>query len=260
MAKQGNDLKYQTLFYTGLSLLLMITSTSVYPQKSISQKSAPNYDSLAYKAVNQAIFQQQALIEPTLFLTNAKIFEAIKSNDLATLRQNLKKGQDINQVISIDGNYPSFPMSNPQKMVNIIRADGFTALHLAALWGQLRIVKFLLFQGARINQGNHIGYTALHLASQEGHVEVVEFLLQSGARINQGTANGFAKGSTALHIAVENQRISVVRKLLENQSFFNSKIDIHRENLRKESAISLALKNKNMEIHNLLVNYAHNIK
>lgn len=60
-------------------------------------------------------------------------------------------------------------------------ADGDTALHMAALWGDVAAVEQLLAAGAFVNELGAGGRTALYYAALEGHVAVVERLLAAGA-------------------------------------------------------------------------------
>lgn len=57
---------------------------------------------------------------------------------------------------------------------NMARADGMTALHLAARGGHLEIVEGLLEAGAKVDVKTRIGaYTPLHVASELGHARTV---------------------------------------------------------------------------------------
>lgn len=47
--------------------------------------------------------------------------------------------------------------------------DGYTALHMAAYWGQSEMIKLLLQKGADINAVNHAGRTPLYLAAYRDH-------------------------------------------------------------------------------------------
>ena len=71
------------------------------------------------------------------------------------------------------------------KPVNVNLPDtqnyGWTALHWAALFGNVKIVKFLLLIGAEIGSKSKKGSTALHLAAQNCHLETVKLLIQFGA-------------------------------------------------------------------------------
>lgn len=77
--------------------------------------------------------------------------------------------------------------------------DGFPALHLAAFFGQLEAVEFLLAAGAGVGarSTNPMDNTALHAAMVFRHVEVARVLLEHGAAVNARQHGGF----TALHAA-----------------------------------------------------------
>lgn len=57
-------------------------------------------------------------------------------------------------------------------------------LHLAALKGHSKVVKYLLQHGAHMNAETISGDSPLHLAAAEGHPKVVGELLNSAANVN----------------------------------------------------------------------------
>ncbi|KAJ0780666.1 putative cyclic nucleotide-binding domain, potassium channel, voltage-dependent, EAG/ELK/ERG [Helianthus annuus] len=57
------------------------------------------------------------------------------------------------------------------------RNDGSTALHVAVGEGNTEMVKFLLDQGANIDQQDHLGWTPRDLADQQGHEEIKTIFL-----------------------------------------------------------------------------------
>ncbi len=61
---------------------------------------------------------------------------------------------------------------------NVTRHDlhGDTALHLAAVDGNLELVRMLVESGAKPETKNAFGNTPLHLASLNGHLDVVKYL------------------------------------------------------------------------------------
>jgi ankyrin repeat protein len=93
--------------------------------------------------------------------------------------------------------------------------DGFTALHLAAFFGQEDAVKVLLERGAEVNlvaRHASIHVTPLHSAAAGGfHPEVVKLLLAHGADPNAAQDGGF----TPLHSAAQNDHREVAEALLE---------------------------------------------
>jgi ankyrin repeat protein len=92
--------------------------------------------------------------------------------------------------------------------------DGFTALHLAAFFGEKEAAKILLERGAEANlvaRHASIHVTPLHSASAGGHHEIVELLLEHGADPNAAQDGGF----TPLHSAAQNDDRDSVVALLE---------------------------------------------
>ena len=59
---------------------------------------------------------------------------------------------------------------------------------MAAHFGQINMVKFLLANGVRVNVQNELGYSPLHQAAQQGHSQIVNLLLDANASPNT-TAN-----------------------------------------------------------------------
>jgi ankyrin repeat protein len=85
--------------------------------------------------------------------------------------------------------------------VNARDDAGFTALHDAALAGNLKAARLLVEHGADVNIGDKdSGATALYMAATMGREDVVSFLLEKGADTNKGpnaakaaTSGGFTK-------------------------------------------------------------------
>jgi ankyrin repeat protein len=123
-------------------------------------------------------------------------------------------------------------------------ADGFTALHLAAFFGQtemarrllahradpdavsrnpmglrplhsaaasasFEIVQLLVDHGADVSARQHGGWTPLHAAADRGHVAMVEFLLSHSADPSQASDDG----KTALDLAVRKGHDAVAGRL-----------------------------------------------
>ena len=80
-----------------------------------------------------------------------------------------------------------------------------TMLHAAAHGGHLKVVNFLIDNGANISTVNGVQLTALQIAAEKGHVEVVKTLCEAGAVPDQ----------IALHHAAANNKLEVVKYLLQ---------------------------------------------
>ena len=82
-----------------------------------------------------------------------------------------------------------------QALLREHNGNNFTALHLAALHGQRRVVQLLLRERAEVDSANAEGETPLHVSSKNGHAQVVCALLASGAAVDKVDK----VGRTALH-------------------------------------------------------------
>uniref|UniRef100_A0A8B9L4R7 Ankyrin 3 n=1 Tax=Astyanax mexicanus TaxID=7994 RepID=A0A8B9L4R7_ASTMX len=92
-----------------------------------------------------------------------------------------------------------------------ITCMGYTPLHVACHYGNVKMVHFLLKNQAKVNAKTKNGYTPLHQAAQQGHTHIINLLLQHGAAPNELTV--VSNGNTALSIARRLGYISVVDTL-----------------------------------------------
>lgn len=91
------------------------------------------------------------------------------------------------------------------------KIDGAAPIHVAAAHGHVKLVEFLIDEGAKIDSPGHWGYmmTALHLAAQNGHAGVVRVLLAHDA----DTVIKDRDGRTALDLARDKGHAAVVALL-----------------------------------------------
>ncbi|HEY2818396.1 MAG TPA: ankyrin repeat domain-containing protein [Casimicrobiaceae bacterium] len=111
--------------------------------------------------------------------------------------------------------------------VNAKNRFGDTPVMVAALNGQLEIVRRLRMQGAELEPR---GWTPLIYAATGGHDAVVTYLLDQGANINGQSPNG----TTALMMAVRESRGSTFDLLLRRGA------DVQRRNENGASALDWA--------------------
>jgi ankyrin repeat protein len=79
------------------------------------------------------------------------------------------------------------------ELVNI-RNDGASALHVAAMEGQLDAVRWLLEHGAALDtRDDEFGMTPAAWANEKGRQPIVDFLLSQGASITPFEAAAFGK-------------------------------------------------------------------
>ncbi len=104
--------------------------------------------------------------------------------------------------------------------VNAAQGDGMTALHWAAMSGDLELTQMLMFAGANVRATTRLGtYTPLFLASQQGHAAVIEALVEAGSDIKSGTPNG----TSPLMVAAAAGKVDAVRVLVDAGADVNAK-------------------------------------
>ncbi|MEN8147848.1 MAG: ankyrin repeat domain-containing protein, partial [Campylobacterota bacterium] len=83
-------------------------------------------------------------------------------------------------------------------------------IHKAAADGNIRAVKFELFDGIDINLQNKHGQTALILAVYNEHLDMVELLLRKGAKTNIEMNNGQTAIFTAAYLGKNKMIVSLL--------------------------------------------------
>jgi uncharacterized protein len=99
-------------------------------------------------------------------------------------------------------------MADPKTDVEKLDAAGENAMMLAALNGDIDLVKALIDKGAEVNKK---GWAPLHYAASNGHDDIVKLLLDNSAYIDAGSPNG----TTPLMMAARGNHISTVKALLD---------------------------------------------
>ena len=135
-------------------------------------------------------------------------------------------------------------LGHKPELVNLYSEDGFQPLGLAAYFGQVRTVEYLIKAGAEVNSPskNSLKVTPLQSAVAGSHLEVTRLLLEAGASPNVREQGGY----TPLHTAAHNGDVEIVRNLL----FGGANSEVLSEN--KESPLDMALKSGHDEVVNLL--------
>jgi hypothetical protein len=95
--------------------------------------------------------------------------------------------------------------------VKLKNKQGRTPLHSAAAAGHVKLVQYLLKEGADINATGRFGETPLHCAASAGYTDIVRILVEEGAEIMYRKKDG----QTPLHSAAASGHCAVVNLLLE---------------------------------------------
>jgi len=128
--------------------------------------------------------------------SDLRLIEAVKNNDVKTVRSLLAQHVDV----------------------NAIEADGSTALHWAAQRNNLETADLLIAAGANVKAATRYNITPLYLAATNGNATIIEHLLKAGVDANS-TAE---QGQTALMTAALNGSPDAVRVLLMHGANVNA--------------------------------------
>jgi ankyrin repeat protein len=106
-------------------------------------------------------------------------------------------------------------------LVEAVAADGFQPLGLAAFFGQVEVVRFLLEHEAAVDSPSHnpMRVMPLHSAAANRHLDICRLLLEHGAPVNAAQADDF----TPLHEAAQNGQLELVRLLLDYGAEVNAR-------------------------------------
>ena len=108
--------------------------------------------------------------------------------------------------------------------VNLRSENGLTLLHVAAFYGEPKMISILLNLNANVNTiNNDDEYTPLHFAAARGHQHVLFLLLHGKSDINAKTS----KNQTPLHLAAMNGHECCVKALLYFAEHVKEKINLN---------------------------------
>lgn len=110
---------------------------------------------------------------------------------------------------------------------------GFTALHVACLFGHPLIVDLLLSSGSNVDALDYRGSTPLHYAAAKGHQNALLSLLHAGATMSIIDNDG----NTPLHLASNNGHEMCVKALLYFSEHTGSKLDANCENANGDTPL-----------------------
>jgi ankyrin repeat protein len=129
--------------------------------------------------------------------SQVSFFEAIKKDDIITVKALVASGTDVNAKDK----------------------SGETPLHIAAVRGYQEITSLLIAEGADVNCRNARKLTPLHAAAWSGHKETVALLIDNDANINAKDEDGV----TPLHVSALSGSIKTLVLLINNGAVINAR-------------------------------------
>ena len=217
--------------------------------------------------------------------SNLNIYQIKDENGYTSLHRSVFKNNYELTIQIIDRVKKEVGIGHSNKLENFINEktnEGYTALHYAAMIGNLKIIKLLKDNGAKIDSVTKLGKNVLHIAAENnqpsviiyfifnepldiysvdengstplhwacysGAVESVSYLISLKADINAIDNEKY----TPLHLAASTNREKIVRLLLQNG------VNKNLRNINGELPIDIASKNNNKNIVNLLTDKKYN--
>jgi ankyrin repeat protein len=86
--------------------------------------------------------------------------------------------------INADGLHKVYMSQRETPNLNARSKDGETPLFIAAKFGHVNIIQYLIDAKEGVNIPNNSGKTPLHVAVENNHVEAVRVLLEAKAKVN----------------------------------------------------------------------------
>lgn len=109
------------------------------------------------------------------------LYDAAYYNEVGIAKLLLSKGVNVNVTNKDKGAFTDSNIYFSSKNIN--ETDKLTPLHQAAIRGNLKMVKFLVNNGADVN-AKFLGANPLHFAVTKEHIKVMKYLIKKGSEVN----------------------------------------------------------------------------
>ncbi|KAG2176715.1 hypothetical protein INT44_007379 [Umbelopsis vinacea] len=170
----------------------------------------------------------------------ARWFDAVIRGNTKDVEEFISLGANINWTDDFDAT--AFQSAAKGAVIDATKREAQTALHYAAIWGNLDVASLLLSKGAAVDSKDAKAKTPLHHAAGSGHLGLVSLLLSEGAAIDAQDNHW----ETPLCYAVIHGSKEVSAFLLSKDADINSE--------RQSKVLIYAAKGGHEEVVELLLN------
>lgn len=131
-----------------------------------------------------------------------------------------------------------------KKIFKSVKIEEMSSIHSAALYGDIKRIKYLINTGININSKDGRKRTPIMYVAEDGSIEIIKYFIKNGANINETDDNL----ETPLIIAIKNNNVGAAKYLIESET------DINITNIEGKKALDIAKENKLYDIVKLLEN------
>lgn len=142
-------------------------------------------------------------------------------------------------------------LCNTTPTINSCDDRGFTALHVACMFGRPTMVDLLLKYGSNVNACDYSGSTPLHYAAAKGYQNALLLLAHAGAHIDIADN----EGNTPLHLASNNGHEGCVKAIIYFAEHVGLKLNVNCANSQGNTALHNACRWGYEGIVHLLLEY-----
>ncbi|MCD4793249.1 MAG: ankyrin repeat domain-containing protein [Bacteroidales bacterium] len=186
-----------------------------------------------YYEIAELLIENGAETNPEYFRNYTPISYAVINNNFYMCKILIEKGADV----------------------NVFNKDDTTPLSIAVKNKFTETARLLIENGADVNYIYKKNFTLLCFSLEEDYFDLIELLIETGIDVNIPVTESYGLYAyTALHFAVEKNYYDCTALLLKKGS------DINAKDSKGFTPLSIAVRNNNLELVNLLIDHKADIQ
>jgi ankyrin repeat protein len=192
---------------------LLEAGTSVNAKSSLTfRTSKGESETRGHSLLHEAVYSNARNLVEVLFMAGADLDARTFPQGSTAIMSAARMGrfETLRSLVSTQA-------CREQTYLDVGDEQGDTAMMWAAMGGYIGCVRFLLDQGAAIDQRNQVGNTALVYAAICGHAGCLDLLLDRHADVNSQNRNG----RNAVHYAARHGHRQCMQLLIDDDASFD---------------------------------------